>query len=209
MPRPLVVSRPAKIPIWYSKKMSVVASCLALALALALSAGGCGRIGYEALSSGDADPNEADADPNAPIVDASGSDGGASLQCQGDPGPNCVGSTVGTNIGGSSILGTNLQNYAVPLIPECGVGPVSETRNRIIAPSAPARLTFEVAADTDIILSVFADDCDGASLRCTMIPANGNEAVEIISQPGESFLVSTASNDSCGDVQLTVRAFSL
>ena len=187
-------------PIWYSNAMSVVASCLALALALALIAGACGRIGFEY--------SEADADPNAPIFDAgfAGVGDGGSLQCEGDPGANCVSTTISIGIGGTTTIGDNLQSHLEPLIPECGAGPVSEGRTRLLAPSVPAIATIEIDAETDILLSIFADDCDGAKLSCTVIPANSNGSVQIATLPNEAFLISAASNDSCGDFTLTIQA---
>jgi hypothetical protein len=178
--------------------MSVVASCLALALAL--SAGACGRIGFELA--------EADADPNAPVVDAgrAGVGDGGSLQCEGNPGSNCVSTTISIGIGGTTTIGDNLQSYAVPLIPACGAGPIAEGRTRLLAPSVPAIATIEIAAETDILLSILADDCDGATLSCTVISANSNGSVQIATLPNEAFLISAASNDSCGDITLTIQA---
>lgn len=136
---------------------------------------------------------------------AEGGPDGGSLQCEGSAVSNCAGTTVGISIGGSTSLGTNLAGYTTPLIPECGSGPVAEGRIRILALAAPAIVSFEVVANIDIILSVIADDCEGASLKCTVIAASSNGSLQIATQPDEVFIVSAASNESCGDLRLIVR----
>tara|TARA_R110002096_G_scaffold433887_5_gene653916 strand:+ start:29281 stop:29838 length:558 start_codon:yes stop_codon:yes gene_type:complete len=178
--------------------MSVVASCLALALALALSAGACGRIGY------DAGP-DTDATPNAATIDARSTNGGdgGSVSCAENSSGNCADMTIGLGTGSTQVFDV-LQSYPTPLIPTCGAGPVSEVRTTIRAPSVPSTVTFEVAADTDIFLTILSDDCDGAVLQCMHIPANSNGSIQISTQPSERFLVSAASNDSCGGVGLTI-----
>lgn len=181
--------------------MSVVDNCLALTLAM--SVGACGRIGFENQSGTDAGLVEMDGDLGGDGRAEGGPDGG-SVQCEGSAVSNCAGTTVGISIGGSTSLGMNLSGYATPLIPECGSGPVAEGRIRILAPAAPAIVSFEVVADIDIMLSVIADDCEGASLQCTVIAASSNGSLQIATQPGEVFIVSAASNESCGDLQLLV-----
>ncbi len=171
--------------------MSVVDNCLALVLAI--SVGACGRIGFENQFETDAE------------VDKIVGDGRTeSLLCEGTI-STCAGTTVGVSLDGSTTVGGNLASYTTPLIPTCGNGPVAEERIRIVSPPTATVISIEVVADIDIILSIIADDCEGSSLRCTTILADSNGSLQFATQPDEVFIVSAASNDSCGDIQLIIR----
>ncbi len=178
---------------------------IGLVSALAGSAA-CGRVGFDPHSDDGAAAQDASASDSA---SAASGDGGFAPNCPGEPGPDCVGLTLGGGIGSSQNVGGELMHYPVSIDPTCEPGEVVEQRVQIIAPASPALLEIEVTAAFDTVVTVLQTDCSGAVDSCTSIPQGSDTLVEVVMSPGERYLISVGSSTNCGNVDVALRSSAL
>lgn len=169
-----------------------------------MSVGACGRIGYDGLSDSDAAAGVGvDGAVNGSV------DAAVSGVCGTVVGGGCSSTNVVFSIGGSTTLGGEVLTNEVQLAPTCGASNGGEYRIRFVAPGQRVRVTFAAEASFDVLLSLYAEDCDGAVVSCTSVASGSGTEVLLDMEPGEAVVTSVAAVNGCGSVSIQASAIAL